>query len=251
MDNQVSGRRMQIRLSTSIFGLKFKVSSFISFMAWTGMTFCVLMILASLALLTLPTDVKPSLPGHQYEQNLPIFYTMYGLGAVLMAMSLPLLTMYYLLRKRNVEKDVEGVMQMLKIICYVQSVLELLTYFSFIPFEMWISVGTIVLPVLLVIFTSLKIHGIRTRNPKYIKAFIIFQYTLYILWLIGVFIGSIYFSATLSHFWIFLLAVVFMMCSTFIWIFDMGFIITLNTLIEEKVSNSNSSAKFNFDVLLG
>ena len=241
MDNQVSGRRMQIRLSTSIFGLKFKVSSFISFMAWTGMTFCVLMILASLALLTIPTDgtFQLSLPDRRYEQNLPLFYTMYGLGAVLMAMSLPLLTMYYLLRKRNVEKDVKGVMQMLKIICYVQSVLELLTYFSFIPFEMWISVGTIVLPVLLVIFTSLKIHGIRTRNPKYIKAFIIFQYTLYILWLIGVFIGSIYFSATLSHFWIFLLAVVFMMCSTFIWIFDMGFIITLNTLLEEKVSRFN------------
>ena len=34
-----------------LFGLKFKVSSFISFMAWTGMTFCVLMILVSLALL--------------------------------------------------------------------------------------------------------------------------------------------------------------------------------------------------------
>jgi len=234
MDNQVSERRMQIRLSTSIFGVKFKVSSFISFMAWTGMTICVLMILASLALLTIPSDVKSTIEGFRYQQNLPLFYTMYGLGAVLMALSLPLLTMYYLLRKRNVKKDVEGVMQMLKIICYVQSALELLTYFSFIPFEMWISIGTIVLPVLSAIFTSLKIHGIRTRKPKYIKAFIIFQYTLYILALIGMFIGSIYLSATMSHFWIFLLGVVFMMCSTFIWIFDMGFIITLNTLIEEK-----------------
>merc|ERR1719322_599336 len=102
------------------------------------------------------------------------------------------------------------------------------------PYEMWISIGTIVLPVLFVIFTSLKIHGIRTKNPKYIKAFIIFQYTLYILCLIGMFIGGIYLSATHSQFWIFLLGVVFMMCSTFIWIFDMGFIITLNTLLEEK-----------------
>merc|ERR1712048_1349788 len=170
--------------------------------------------MGSLALLTIPSDVKSTIEGFRYQQNLPLFYTMYGLGAVLMALSLPLLTMYYLLRKRNVKKDVEGVMQMLKIICYVQSALELLTYFSFIPFEMWISIGTIVLPVL--------------------SAFIIFQYTLYILALIGMFIGSIYLSATMSHFWIFLLGVVFMMCSTFIWIFDMGFIITLNTLIEEK-----------------
>ena len=76
-----------------LFGLKFKVSSFISFMAWTGMTFCVLMILVSLALLTIPTDVKPSLPGLRYEQYLPLFHTMYGLEAVLMAMALPLLPM--------------------------------------------------------------------------------------------------------------------------------------------------------------
>ena len=237
MDNQVSGRRMQIRLSTSIFGLKFKVSSFISFMAWTGMTFCVLMILASLALLTIPTDVKPSLPGGRYEENLPLFYTMYGLGAVLMASALPLLPMFYLLRKRNVEKDLEGVLQMLKIICYVQSGLELIVLvFTPVPMAMGILAGV----VLSIFFISMKIHGIRTRNPKYIKAFIISQYILFILGLFGTFIVSIYISDTLSQFWIFLLAVVVMMCYTFIWIFEMGFIITLNTLLEEKDRSRNS-----------
>ena len=71
-------------------------------------------------------------------------------------------------------------------------------------------------------FNYLGIHGIRTRNSKCIKAFII--YFLYILALIGMFIGSIYLSASFSQFWIFLLAVVSMMCYIFIWIFDMGFI---------------------------
>ena len=54
----------------------------------------------------------------------------------------------YLFRKRNVEKDAERLMKMRKIICSVQSGLDLLTYLSFIPFDLRISVGTIVLPVL-------------------------------------------------------------------------------------------------------
>ena len=127
-------------------------------------------------------------------------------------------------------KDVEGVMQMLTIICYVQSGLEFLAFFPFIPFGLLTLAGVVPSA----IFTSLKIHGIRTKNPKYIKSFIIFQYTLYILVLIGMFIGSIYLSAFFSQFWIFLLSVVVMMCYTHIWIFDIGFITTLKTLLEEK-----------------
>ena len=57
----------------------------------------------------------------------------------------------YLFRKSNVEKDAERLMKMLKIICSVQSGLDLLTYLSFIPFDLRISVGTIVLPVLSII----------------------------------------------------------------------------------------------------
>ena len=230
---------MQIRLSTSIFGLNFKVSSFTSFLSWTGMTSCVLMLLASLALLTIPTDIMPCMQaqGLRYQEYLPLFYTMYGLGAVLMASALPLLPMFYLLRKRNVEKDLEGVLQMLKIICYVQSGLELIVLvFTPVPMAMGILAGV----VLSIFFISMKMHGIRTRNPKYIKAFIISQYILFILGLFGTFIVSIYISDTLSQFWIFLLAVVVMMCYTFIWIFNMGFIITLNTLLEEKDRSRNS-----------
>ena len=124
----------------------------------------------------------------------------------------------------------EGVTQMLTILCYAQSGLELLTAFPFIPFGLWTLAATFPSA----FFTSLKIHGIRTRNPKYIKAFIIFQYTLYILGLLGMFVGSIYLSAFYSQFWIFLLGVMVMMYYTFIWIFDIGFIITLKTLLEEK-----------------
>ena len=60
------GKEMRTKLTTTVFGFKFKVSRFTSFLSWTGMTSCVLMMLASLTLLTLPTDVE-----HWFPYNLP------------------------------------------------------------------------------------------------------------------------------------------------------------------------------------
>ena len=241
MENQINERKMQIKLSTSPLSLNFNEYGITSILSWTGMTSCVLMMLVSLALLTIPTDIKPYMQaqGLCYQDYRQLFYAMYGVGAVLMASVLPLLPMFYLLRKRNVEKDVEGVMQILRSICYVQSGLELTVLaFTPVPIALWILAGA----VLSIIFTSLKIHGIRSRNPKYIAVFITFQYLLYILGQLGMFIGGITLSATYSQIWIFLLAVLVMMCSTFIWIFDMGFIMTLNTILQEKDRSRSENA---------
>ena len=176
------------------------------------MTFAVLMILASLALLTIPSDVKPlmqvlryqlflsdALPEDFDDQYQGLVYTMYGLGGALLAISLSMFPMCYILRKRNMNKDTEGVLKMLKIICYV--------------------------------------------NTKYIKAFIFLQDISFIVVLIGVLTGSFYLSVSLSQFWIFLLGIMVMMCFTFIWIFDMGFIITLYTMLEEKERSGNVYTK--------
>lgn len=253
MENQSKERRLlETRLSTTVFGSKFKVSRFTSFLSWTGMILCVMMMIVSLALLTIPNDLKKKHPRFvddpkDFESLNLLWFTMYGVGAVLMTLFLPLLKMCYVLRKRNVKKDVEGVMKILKIICYVGSGVELLIIFSLVAFVIWISTAmrssiatvSILINVLLVLITSLKIHGIRTKNPNYIKAFIIIQYIAYILVLIGGIGGSICLSAIFSQFWIFLLGVLFMMCSTFIWIFVMGFIITLNTLLAEKGRSGN------------
>ena len=51
-----------------LLGMKFKVFNFTSFLSWTGIVFCVLSMIGSLALLTLPTDVEPWL---DYIKNNP------------------------------------------------------------------------------------------------------------------------------------------------------------------------------------
>ena len=242
----------KMKLWTSIFGHKFKVSRFTSFLSWTRMTSAVLMILADHYIWCQATDA--SLPEDFDDQYQGLVYTMYGLGGALLAISLSMFPMCYILRKRNMNKDTEGVLKMLKIICYVKSVIDILTF----PLDtsglqekindgesvpIWIPITSISLFAIFVMFTSLKIHGIRTRNTKYIKAFIFLQYISFIVVLIGVLTGSIYLSVSLSQFWIFLLGIMVMMCFTFIWIFDMGFIIILCTMLEEKDRNGNVYTK--------
>merc|ERR1712126_9947 len=254
----------RMKLETKVLGFKFKVSRFTAFLAWTGMIACVMGMLVSLALLTIPTDVEPFMQALRYQlfindalpedfddQYKGVFFTIYGIGGALMAVSLPQLPMYYLLRKRNMKKDTEGVMKMLKVICYTKSVIDILTF----PMDtndlddkinngewsvqMWISVGGVASFAIFALFTFLKIHGIRTQNTRYIKAFIIFQYIVFTLVVTGVTVGSIYLSVITSQFWIFLLGVLVMMCWTFIFIFDMGTIITLNTIFDEQDRNGN------------
>merc|ERR1712112_732545 len=105
--------------------------------------------------------------------------------------------------------------KMLKIICIVGSGVELLIIFSLVALVIWIS-------------TAMR-SSIATVS-------ILINVLLVLIGGIG---GSICLSAIFSQFWIFLLGVVVMMCSTFIWIFVMGFIITLNTLLAEKGRSGN------------
>merc|ERR1719367_2185735 len=91
---------------------------------------------------------------------------------------------------------------------------------------------------LFTIFYALKIHGIRTQNPKYVKAFILYKYILLTLFTTAVFGVSIYGSAILSQFWIFLLSVLVVLWTSFLWIFYTGFAITLHTLMVHNLKGN-------------
>merc|ERR1712126_446481 len=57
----------RMKLETKVLGFKFKVSRFTAFLAWTGMIACVMGMLVSLALLTIPTDVEPFMQALRYQ----------------------------------------------------------------------------------------------------------------------------------------------------------------------------------------
>lgn len=258
----------KMRLSTPVLGFKFKVTRFTSFLSWTGMIFCVLMMIGSLALLTIPTDVKPWVMALKYEmfreggvfehapEDAPgivdTVYTfismfMYTYGGILLTLALTFFPMYFLLRKRNLEKDQAGVMKMLKIICYTKAGIMIFfsifgicayTYNIIHGIGMALPMVVIIFYLLLIIFASLKIHGIRTQNPKYVKAFIIFKYVLLTLFSAGVIGICTYGSAILSQFWLFLLGVVVILWVSFLWIFYTGFSITIHTIMENNLQGN-------------
>ena len=256
-----------MELSASIFGIKFKVSRFTSFLSWTGIIFCVLMMIVSLALLTIPTDFEPFLQILQYqliingvlpedfdEHYLGVF--MYVLGGFLLTLSLSLFSMYELLRKRNQIKNEEGVMNILKVICYFKSAVEILIFFSTFALEIvllkmmkinlremkqpWILITANFLSYGVLSFCIIfKILSFAAQKSKPLRALIIFQYFILTLAAIGVTAVSIYFSVILSQFLIILLGASVMMFLTFIWIFDVGFIINLYTILKKKEKEGN------------
>merc|ERR1711874_471582 len=92
------------------FGLKLKISDFVSFLAWIGIMAGVLGILTSLELFILPSD--------------PFVYHLWGRQPTFGSSSPDVL--FYALRKRNVNKDFRGIQKILKIKCYILGTVEIL-----------------------------------------------------------------------------------------------------------------------------
>ena len=200
--------------------------------------------------------------------------SLYVCGGIIMLIALIFFPMYYLLRKRNAEKDQDGVQKLLKTICCLQGgiviffsllstgilavILPLLD--SFILFKRGIFLYLyfeIVLPTVLAlttitvfyfvhvtVFYSLNIHGIRYYKPEYIKAFITFQYFLLIFFNTVVSITSIFFSTILHQFWIFFLGNLIISCSTFLWIFNTGVSITVHANMINEINNRKENFRY-------
>merc|ERR1712139_546403 len=104
------------------FGLKLKISDFVSFLAWTGIMAGLLVILFSLELFIFPTDTISYYLQRTFGSSRSdvVFYV---LGVVTSAVWLAL---HLVLRKRNVNKEFRGIKKILKIKCYISGTFEIL-----------------------------------------------------------------------------------------------------------------------------
>jgi len=164
-------------------GLDLMISDFVSFLAWTGTMAGVLGILASLELFILLSDTfSYSLPGNQQT----VFYV---LGVVALFTSVVGLALHLALRKRNVNKDFEGIKKILKIKCYITGTFEIISSTMGLmaailmaittsdyqtPME-YINIIQGVICFLYLVFASCKIHGVRKDNNSCINAYIVFK----------------------------------------------------------------------------
>merc|ERR1719219_1075816 len=171
------------------FGFGLKATGFVSFLAWTGIVISVLVILFSVELLIVPTDVIAHIQSDsdwsQYESD---FSSLFYIGGVLGLLGSAIwLALHLVLRKRNVKKDFQGIRNILKIKCFIygsfQIIISILGITACIllrpPYSTAWSVFISLIPglayLLLLIFSSCMVHGVRKENNKFIKSYIIFK----------------------------------------------------------------------------
>merc|ERR1712024_99765 len=170
-----------LKLQKYGFGLKLKISGFVSFLAWTGILVSALGILTSMEFIS---DTKIISHGQPT--------TSYVLGVVGILTSAVWMGIHLTLRKRNLNKDFEGIKKILKIKCYITGSLEIVfstlgmmtilmymmvhyDYLMFSTQSMLINITQGGIVFLDLVFACCKIHGVRKDNNRFINAYIVFK----------------------------------------------------------------------------
>jgi len=261
-ENQRKMERGELKLTR--FGLGFKLTSFTSFLGWTGMFLYTLLGLVALAMLTLPTDLKDFIRGNlgtAYQENIyeAIANLMRGIGAVMLFISIAFFILNFFLRKKNKEKNLRGVTIILTVICCIGAALQILLLSANIIFQLMVvgrvftklvftyhGIISLIYSMASIVFLSLLLHGIRTKQSCFIKPFLVFQYCMIAFILSAVIIVSIVFASMMQHFWMVLLGAFTFIFLMFCYTFDMGFYITLHSIIlaNEKKSQYKKNIAF-------
>merc|ERR1712020_97495 len=235
------------------FGLKLKISDFVSFLAWTGIMAGVLGILLSLEFFILPSDTfSYYLSGHQPTRSDVVFYV---LGAVGTVTSVVWLALHLALRKRNVNKDFRGIQKILKIKCFISATFEILFsmmgmmaviltailssgYHVATEYYRFINIMRFGVCFLYLVFACCKVHGVGKDNNRCINSYIVFKLinvvasvALGIFMLVTLHIGS---SGTVCILFIF--SVILM---SFVFIYYMGALVVLYNFNHHFNSKTN------------
>ena len=184
---QEESRKMKLgEMKMSEFGFGFELSGFVAFLGWAGMCLYSFLGLVGMALITVPIDF-PKLfrgPGIQWNVNL-----MNGNGIVFLVIAVGFFLMNFFLRKKNKENDFKGVKKMLTMICSNFAGLLIGLYYGFLVWFMYEILNGILAPqhfsiIILfpsLIFKVLLLHGIENEKSGFVKLFLIFHYTLFVV----------------------------------------------------------------------
>ena len=234
----------QGKLKLSRFGLGFELTGFTAFLSWAGMWLYSLLGLAAMAMITVPTDfnLRPSIVlGSSIDltraERIYDLCVLQGCGGALLGISIGYFIMNFFLRKRNKEKNLQGVKKMLIIICSISAGLVVAIYTALIALLVFAIIfihysfllgNLILIPALC--FWCLLLHGIRKERSGYVKAFLVFQYTLAGLYMTAVAVASIMAAALYGMVSILLIGILYIMVLTFLFVFNIGFYVSLHSI---------------------
>ena len=235
-------------------GLKLKISGFVSFLAWTGMMAGVLGILFSAELFIHPTDTSsPYYPDRLSPFDYDWMVMSYVVGVVGILSSAVWLALHLALRKRNLNKDFQGIKKILKIKCYITGAVEIIANIMGIIAVILMAILTDdeiqteysysyrSINILLVgsyflylVFACFKIHGVRKDNNRFINSYIVFKLILFVVFFaVGIFLLA--FSSGSGC----LLFIFCMILLSFVYIYYLGALVVLYNFNHHCNSKTN------------
>jgi len=242
-------RKMKLgEMKMSKFGFGFELSGFVAFLGWAGMCLYSLLGLVGLALITVPIDFPTFFRGSGIQWNVNLMNVN---GFAFLVIAVGFFLMNFSLRKKNKENDFKGVKKMLTMICSNFAGLLIGLYSGFLVFFMYEILNGILAPQhfsIIILFPSLVfkvllLHGIKNEKSGFVKPFLIFHYTLYVLFIASVAVMSICCAAYYGFFTIVLCGLLYIMILTFLFIFNIGFYVVLHSIYLEKEKSQQQMKK--------
>jgi len=246
--NQLKMKLGEMRLSK--FGFGFELTGFTAFLGWAGMCLFSLLGLVGSALITVPIDIPNLFRGSGINWEV-VVALMQGFGSAFLLIAVGFFLLNFFLRKKNKENDFQGVKKMLTMICSISIVIRIIVYSVLLIWSMYEILNGILAPrhfSSLILFPALIIqclllHGIKNERSGFIKAFLIFHYTLFVFLIVGLAIASIGSACFYGMFTVVLCGLLYIMILTFIFVFNIGFYVVLHSFYLEKEKNQQQMKK--------
>ena len=174
---------------------------------------------------------------------LVVIGTFYFIGVVILLFMIPYLIMWTLLKIKTSKKNFPGIEKIGKVYSYAYGGLEIIVAIALIliaienPVDEMTgkTIGYIIVSAIYLIFTCLKIHGIRVENNKLLGTWLGFRYIFFFLYMITIIVYCIKNDEV----------VVYIMIAAIIYfILDIGLTLILHSI---RVCKENSAETVQFE----
>merc|ERR1712179_640720 len=194
MENENQLKMKQGEMKLSKFGLGFELTGFVAFLSWTGMCLFSLLGVVSILLIALPMEPYfRILFGSQMNRTWfeLVSVLMQVFGSVFLVIAAGYFIMNFFLRNKNRDNNFQGVKKMLTVICSLSAVLMILVDSAILILILILIIYdmmnvrfppyhfSLIYLVPDLVFWCLLLHGIRKERSGFVKAFLVFKYTIF------------------------------------------------------------------------
>merc|ERR1711911_540527 len=237
----------------SKFGFGFELTGFVAFLSWTGMCLFSLLGAVSVLLIALPMEpyFKNAFGRDEWNMFELVSVLMQVFGSIFLVIAVGYFIMNFFLRKKNRDNNFQGVKKMLTVICSISAVLMILVDAVPLILIMYGVMNGLFSPTIFsavylvpdLVFWCLLLHGIRKERSGFVKAFLVFKYTIFGLITACIAISSVGSAVGYGIFIVFPCGLLLIMINPFFFVFNIGFYVALHSIYLENEKTQQQKKK--------